>query len=171
MNKKMDIIEQNRLLIRHIEQDDDTGLAELIRRNLKAYRLDIPGTVYYDENLYHLSDYYNALPDKRVYYVLTDEDRRIAGGVGIAEFPDIEDCAELQKLYLDDSVKGLGLGYELMRKAEEAAASMGYGRIYLETHDNLDIAIHLYERCGYAEIDKPSFVNHGAMNRFFVREI
>ena len=38
MNKKMDIIEQNRLLIRHIEQDDDTGLAELIRRNLKSLR-------------------------------------------------------------------------------------------------------------------------------------
>ena len=43
-------------------------------------------------------------------FIALDGKDRIVGGVGIAEFVGIEDCAELQKLYLDDSVKGKGYG-------------------------------------------------------------
>ena len=37
-------------------------------------------------------------------------DHRRIGGVGIAEFAGIENCAELQKLYLDDRAKGRDAG-------------------------------------------------------------
>ena len=40
------------------------------------------------------------------------------------------DCCELQKLYLDDSVKGRGLGYLLIEKVEQEARTLGYKRIY-----------------------------------------
>ncbi|MBQ9437119.1 MAG: GNAT family N-acetyltransferase [Lachnospiraceae bacterium] len=159
------------MIFRTIKPNDDTAVAELVRRNLKAHQLDIPGTVYFDENLYHLSDFYNALPDKRAYYVLVDEEDKVIGGVGIAEFEGIEDCAELQKLYLDDSVKGKGLSYNMMKKAEAAALERGYKRVYLETHNNLKAAIHLYEKCGYAEIDRPKSVVHSTMDRFFLKEL
>ena len=43
-------------------------------------------------------------------------------------------------------------------------------RIYLEAHDNLEAAIHLYKKCGYREIDKPESVVHATMNRFFIKE-
>ena len=43
----------------------DQALAEMIRINLKKHRLDIPGTVYFDDNLNHLSDYYLADHDNR----------------------------------------------------------------------------------------------------------
>ena len=46
----------------------DSALAELIRINLEAYHLDIPGTVYFDESLDHLSRFYSF--DERAYYVL-----------------------------------------------------------------------------------------------------
>ncbi len=36
----------------------DAALAGLIRSSLKAHQLDIPGTVYFDEGLDHLSVYY-----------------------------------------------------------------------------------------------------------------
>ena len=55
---------------RNLSPDRDRELAELIRRNLKARKLDIPGTAYFDENLYHLSDFYSQEPDKRVYRIL-----------------------------------------------------------------------------------------------------
>ncbi|MBO5999602.1 MAG: GNAT family N-acetyltransferase [Lachnospiraceae bacterium] len=162
---------------RNLDPDYDRELAELIRRNLEARNLDIPGTAYYDENLYHLSDFYTPEPDKRVYRILVDEDGTLAGGVGIAECfvpdgsADTMDCAELQKLYLDDRYKGRGLGYDLMAEAERAARERGYKRIYLETHDNLDIAIHLYQQCGYNEIERPASVVHSTMNRFFLKEL
>ena len=149
----------------------DTAVAELVRSNLKAHHLDIPGTVYFDDNLYYLSDFYNAKPDKRSYFVLVDEADTVLGGVGLAEFEGFPDCAELQKLYLDDSFKGRGLSYEMMKKVETAARELGYKHMYLETHNNLGAAIHLYEKCEYREIERPETVVHSTMNRFFLKEL
>ena len=70
------------------------------------------------------------------------------GGIGVAEFPGFPGCCELQKLYLDRSARGRGLGYEMIRHIEAQAKAMGYRRIYLETHTNLEAAMHEYERSG-----------------------
>ena len=155
---------------RKISPTYDIEVAELVRSNLKEHQLDILGTVYFDDNIYHLSAFYNAEPGKRIYYVLMDDTDSVVGGVGLAEFEGIEDCAELQKLYLDDSVKGRGLSYDMMRRIETAARELGYKRMYLETHNNLKAAIHLYEKCGYKEIERPKAVVHSTMNRFFLKE-
>ena len=146
----------------------DADIAALIRRNLEAARLDIPGTAYYDEMLDHLSAYYDA--PGRAYYVLIDEGTAV-GGVGLAKFDGLINCCELQKLYLDDSVKGRGLGYMLLDYIEERAAEMGYRQMYLETHSNLHAAIHLYEKAGFTEIEKPQSVVHTTMDRFFLKEL
>ena len=68
-----------------------------------------------------------------------------------------------------DNLKARGLGYEMIARIEQEAEIRGYSRMYLETHDNLDVAIHLYQRCGYTEIDKPEGVVHSSMNRFFIK--
>ena len=149
----------------------DAALAALIRHNLKAHRLDIPGTVYFDEGLDHLSDYYSAAPDRRAYYILVEDDGALAGGIGLAEFPLFENCAELQKLYLSDAVKEHGFGYKLIEKIEEAARELGYSQIYLETHINLRAALHIYEKSGYVAIDKPEAVVHATMNRFYIKAL
>ena len=151
-----------------LNAEHDTALAALIRTNLKAHQLDIPGTVYFDEGLDHLSPYYDQ--EGRVYYVLMEEDK-LVGGIGLAEIGVFAECCELQKLYLDDSVKGRGLGYRLIDKIETAARSFGYKRMYLETHTNLQAAIHIYEKAGYREIARPDSVVHSTMNRFYVKEL
>ena len=81
----------------------------------------------------------------------------------------MKDTAELQKLYLVDCAKGSGLGYELIELIEKKMREAGFKQSYLETHDNLQAAIHLYEKCGYKEIPRPKEVGHSAMNRFFVK--
>ena len=40
---------------RILSETYDVALAALIRTNLKAHHLDIPGTVYFDDGLDHLS--------------------------------------------------------------------------------------------------------------------
>ena len=45
-----------------------------------------------------------------------------------------QECCELQRLSPDDSVKGRGLGYQMIEKVEQEARTLGYKRIYLETH-------------------------------------
>ena len=131
---------------RKIEAADDRKIAKIIRANLEKHNLDIPGTAYFDPQLDCLSAYYKAEPEKRAYFIALDENDKIIGGVGIAEFDGLCDCAEIQKLYLDDSSKGKGYGKELMKIAENEARKSGYKQLYLETHSNLTAAIYLYEK-------------------------
>ncbi|MDO5327090.1 MAG: GNAT family N-acetyltransferase [Clostridia bacterium] len=153
-----------------IDPSDDTALAALIRHSLKAHNLDLPGTAYYDAGLDHLSQFYTAAPDKRAYFVLR-ADGETAGGVGLSEFPFLPCCAELQKLYLEDRLKGQGLGYRMIALAEEEAKRLGYTQMYLETHTNLQAALHIYEKSGYRQIPRPDFVQHSTMNRFFFKKL
>lgn len=155
---------------RIIEPKDNLILANIIRDNLKANKLDIPGTVYFDENLNNLSDFYLASP-QRAYFIALDDNDNIIGGIGLAELGFMDDTAELQKLYLTDAAKGQGLSYELIELVEKTALNKGYKRIYLETHTNLKAAIHLYEKCGYKLIEKPKEVVHSSMNRFYLKEL
>ena len=155
---------------RIIEPKDNLIIANIIRDNLKANKLDIPGTVYFDENLNNLSDFYLASP-QRAYFIALDDNDNIIGGIGLAEFEFMDDTAELQKLYLTDAAKGQGLSYELIELVEETSLNKGYKRIYLETHTNLKAAIHLYEKCGYKLIEKPKEVVHSSMNRFYLKEL
>ena len=153
---------------RTLTAEYDAALAALIRTNLKAHHLDIPGTVYFDDGLDHLSDFYDH--EGRSYFVLLDGEK-LVGGIGLAEFEGFPDCCELQKLYLDDSLKGRRLGYQLIEKVEQEARDLGYKRMYLETHTNLQAAIHIYEKAGYKEIDRPDCVVHSTMNRFYMKEL
>ena len=153
------------LKYREMTEEDNAVVAALVRDNLKLYKLDIPGTVYFDEGLEHLSDYYGN--DERRYYVIEDDNGQVMGGIGFARFELMEDTAELQKLYLKDSAKGSGLGYKLIEFIEDRMREAGYKVSYLETHDKLQAAIHIYEKKGYEEIERPKEVVHSSMNRFF----
>ena len=156
---------------RKIEAADDGRIAEIIRRNLEKLHLNLPGTAYFDPELDHLSAYYNENTSRRAYFVALDEQGKVVGGAGAAEFDGIADCAELQKLYLDDSAKGKGYGKELMGIVEDWARAAGYKRIYLETHTNLSAAMRLYEKRGFHAIEKPCSTPHGAMNCFYLKEL
>ena len=156
---------------RIIEEQDNYILAQIIRDNLKAHNLNVPGTVYYDDSLDHLSDFYLANPKKRIYYVMLDESNTVIGGIGLDELAFMPDTAELQKLYITDKAKGDGLSYELIKLIEDTAREMGYKQIYLETHDNLAAAIHVYAKCSYIEIDRPDAVVHSSMNKFYIKNL
>ena len=154
---------------REMTESDNAAVAALIRDNLKKLGLDIPGTVYFDAGLDHLSDYYGR--DGRKYFVLEDETGEVIGGIGFDRFAPMKETAELQKLYLRDSAKGSGIGYEMIDFIENRMREAGYKASYLETHDNLQAAIHIYEKTGYKEIDRPKEVVHSTMNRFFRKEL
>ena len=47
------------LTIEPLSAEQDAALARMIRANLEAHHLDIPGTAYFDEALDHLSAYYH----------------------------------------------------------------------------------------------------------------
>ena len=159
------------MIIERLTPQYDTALAELIRNILKAHSLDIPGTVYFDEGLDHLSTFYGEHPEKRAYFIMLDAAGQLIGGIGLAEFELFDNCAELQKLYLAESARGQRLGYQMISMVEEEARRLGYSRMYLETHNNLPAAIHIYEKAGYEEIERPKNVVHTTMNRFYIKKL
>lgn len=156
---------------REIQASDDKIIAGIVRANLKKFHLDIPGTVYFDPELDRLSEFYNSSPGNRVYYTALDENGKIIGGAGAAEFAGIPDCAELQKLYLIDEAKGRGYGRQLVQLVENWAREAGYRKLYLETHTNLSTAVKLYEKLGFHQIEKPAAVVHSTMDHFYIREL
>ena len=159
------------LQYRKITPADDAGIAKIIRFNLEKFHLDLPGTVYFDPELDHLSGFYNSQPAKRAYFIALGENGQIIGGAGFAEFDGIGNCAELQKLYLNDAAKGKGYGKDLVQLVENAARSAGYKNLYLETHTNLSVALKLYEKMGFQQIEKPHLTQHSTMNRFYLKKL
>ncbi len=156
--------------IREMRVADNQAVASLVRVNLENHGLDIPGTAYFDASLDNLYEFY-SLKHRRGYYVLVDESDHVVGGIGFAEFEPFDNCAELQKLYLADSAKGSGLGYRLVAFVEEKMAEAGYTSSYLETHHNLQTAIHIYEKMGYSKIERPKEVAHGTMDHFYYKKL
>ena len=156
---------------RSLTADDDAALASIIRTSLEQMHLNLPGTAYSDPELDHLSAYYAREPKKRTYFVALDDAGQVVGGVGVAEFAPIPNCAEIQKLYLSDAVRGKGYSKEFMRLAETWAKEAGYRQLYLETHSNLQIAIKLYKKLGFTEIERPKEVLHSTMDHFYIKHL
>ena len=57
-----------------IDKSDNAAIAKIVRHNPEKARLNIPGTVYFDKGLDNLSEFYNAAPDKRVYYIAKNDE-------------------------------------------------------------------------------------------------
>jgi putative acetyltransferase len=153
----------------------------IARARLKENGLDVPGSVYFDDVLRHLSQYYNggergASHARRAYFVAVEhnDDNRVLAGAGFAEYGNGEtsDTAELQKLYAREASQGRGISYALIDAVERAAAADGYTRLYLETEHRLTAALHIYEKLGFTRLDRPPVkAQHSAMDRFYIESL
>ena len=60
--------------------------------------------------------------------------------------------AEIKRMWVAESARGLGLGRRLLRELEERAAAHGVRTVRLETNRTLREAIGLYRSSGYVEV-------------------
>jgi len=135
---------------RNIEERDNKELAGLIRTVFREFKIDRPGTVYFDpttDNLYELF----RMPGS-VYWI-AEENGIMAGGCGIYPTPALpEHCAELVKFYLLPQFRGKGIGRALMEKCFESAREIGYRQLYLESLPELSKAVSMYIKSGFRHI-------------------
>jgi DNA-binding MarR family transcriptional regulator/GNAT superfamily N-acetyltransferase len=61
--------------------------------------------------------------------------------------------AELKRMWVSPTVRGLGLGRRLLRELEDRARAAGVTVVRLETNRRLIEAISLYRAAGYREVD------------------
>jgi putative acetyltransferase len=143
----------NSVTFRQIEKRDNVEIAELIRTVFREFKIDKPGTVYFDSTT---DDLYTLFRKPRSIYWIAEEGDRIIGGCGIYPTPGLPDgCAELVKLYLASDQRGKGIGRELLEKSIDSAKKLGYSRIYLESLPELGKAISIYEKAGFRFLPGP----------------
>jgi putative acetyltransferase len=138
---------KDNIFLRPIGQKDNIEIAGLIRKVFREFKIDKPGTVYYDPTT---DDLYKLFSTPKSAYWIAEEEGVIIGGCGVYPTPGLpEGCAELVKLYLDASKRGRGIGLKLMEKSFESARQFGFSHIYLESMPELSKAISLYEKAGF----------------------
>lgn len=158
------------ITLRTIEKRDNKEIAELIRSVFREFKIDKPGTVYYDPTT---DDLYNLFRKPGSVYWIAEEKGKIIGGCGLYATPGLpEGCAELVKLYLLPGSRGKGIGWMLMEKTFESARELGYRQLYLESMPELNRAISIYERAGFRFIpDRMGNSGHFCCNVWMVKEL
>jgi putative acetyltransferase len=140
----------NGISYRNIEEKDNKELAALIRTVFREYKIDRPGTVYYDPTTDNLSELFKK--PGSVYWI-AEVNGTMAGGCGIYPTPGLPDgCAELVKFYLLQEWRGKGIGRRLMEKCIESARKTGYKQLYLESLPELERAVSMYLKSGFRHI-------------------
>ena len=90
------------------------------------------------------------VPPRGSFLVAFTEGEPIGGGAlkGLGD-----GVVSIKRMWVDDSVRGLGLGRRLLGALEDEARALGFTRVRLETNGTLAEAIRLYRTSGYTEVE------------------
>jgi len=82
-------------------------------------------------------------------------------------------ASELRRLYVQERFTGRGLGRELLRQAEKAAAARGADMLWLTAWEGNPRALLFYPRCGYEELGRTVYRFEGEdfPNRLFGKRV
>jgi putative acetyltransferase len=125
---------------------DHPGVRELFEA-ADAYGLSI-----YPPEGYHALDATEFGRDDVTLLVARDA---AGAALGMAALVDGRDgFGELKRMYVHDRARGLGVGAALLGAIEDLARGLGIHTLRLETGEPQQAAIRMYERAGYARIDR-----------------
>ncbi|MBW7913941.1 MAG: GNAT family N-acetyltransferase, partial [Taibaiella sp.] len=112
-----------------IKPEHNMAMADIIRRSLEEFDIDLQGTVYVDP---YLDDMYSHFTVPHKVYFIASEYGRVLGGSGIAPLDDINmEICELQRMFVHKEARGKGIGQLLMDQCLLAAKEMGFRQCYL----------------------------------------
>lgn len=141
------------VIIRKVIREDSVLLATLIRNVFREFRAPEIGTVYSDpttDDLYALFE----KPDAVLW--VAEVNGEVSGCCGIYPTEGLEkDCAELAKFYLSAQIRGKGIGRQLMLQCFQSAREMQYKKLYLESMPQFSMAVSMYEKYGFKQLDTP----------------
>jgi ribosomal protein S18 acetylase RimI-like enzyme len=101
-------------------------------------------------------------PPAGVFLLATLNDEPVACGA-VKLHPDAP--AEIKRVWVSGTVRGLGIGRRMLDELERHAAERGWSAVRLDTNRNLTEAIAMYRSAGYREI-KPYNTEHYAHHWF-----
>ncbi|HZX53922.1 MAG TPA: GNAT family N-acetyltransferase, partial [Ilumatobacteraceae bacterium] len=90
-------------------------------------------------------------PPNGVFLIAVDGDAVV--GCGAIQYVDAN-TAEIKRMWVDASRRGVGLGRRLLGRLEAEIRGSGRTRVVLDTNDALTEAIAMYGRLGYVPIER-----------------
>lgn len=100
-------------------------------------------------------------------FIVGRHDGRVVACGGVQPIDD--GIAEIKRMWVADDVRGAGVGRRLLSELEARAAALGHRTVRLDTNGALVEAIALYERCGYAPIER--YNENPYAERFFQKPL
>lgn len=85
------------------------------------------------------------------YYLVASSDRGILGYAGLSKLPSSE-TSDIQTIAVSESIRGQGLGRELMQRLIEEATRLGSTELWLEVREDRPIPQALYDSLGFQRI-------------------
>jgi len=147
------MINFSEIQIRSIQASDNPDLAVIIRNTLAEFGAANPGTVFFDPTTDALFELFQT--PKAAYFV-AESNGKILGGGGIYPTEGLpEGTCELVKMYLLPEARSIGLGRTLIEKCLETAGENGFQQVYLETLDELHLALKIYAKFGFEYLPAP----------------
>ncbi len=143
------VVETAAVWIRPYLGVDQTQVRTLVTRVLGEFELELDphGT---DRDLEDVEDAYRRGGGE--FWVVEQSGGWIVGTCGVWPDPEDRRRCELRKMYLDPSLRGRGMGSQLLDIALDHARAAGFRRMELETHHSMTTAMVLYEGAGFTEI-------------------
>ena len=156
--------------IRQVCKKDNLNLSNVIRKVLTEIGVPKKGTAYSDPELDFMFETYNK---KRSIYYVVENNGKICGGAGIAPLNQADyDICELQKMYFLPSIRGIGLGNEMIEKCLDFALYNKFKYCYIETLPYMKAAQKLYLKKGFCYIDGPiGNTGHTSCNVWLIKKL
>jgi len=133
---------------------------------------ELHGTYYHDQwgfGLYfeakvatELSEFLRRFDRTRDGMWVVTVNGRVEGSIVIHGIDTQNEGAHLRWFILSDTLRGKGIGRELIRIAIDFCQGKGYEKIYLWTFEGLHAARHLYEQAGFRLVRQQRGVQWGA---------
>lgn len=82
------------------------------------------------------------------------EDEKIIGGVAVKTIDEKQKAAEMKRLYLAKEYQGRGYGGMLFEKAIDFCKENGFSKVYVDTRNDRDAAMHMIKKYGFRETKK-----------------
>lgn len=102
-------------------------------------------------------------------FLVARRDGHPIGGVGLRPISNPEhNVGEIKRLWVRPDQRRLGVGLQLMDRAEERAREIGYRQIYLESGYAQPEALELYRTNGWIPVEEypPGVHSYSLANRF-----
>jgi putative acetyltransferase len=147
------MINLSEIQIRPIKPSDNPELAIIVRNTLTEFGAANPGTVFFDPTTDALFELFQT--PKAAYFV-AEAGGKVLGGGGIYPTEGLPaNTCELVKMYLLPEARGIGLGRTLIEKCLETAKANDFEQVYLETLDELHLALKIYAKFGFEYLCAP----------------